>query len=116
MLGTGLGFALLTADAADAEGIAFANFSMQTEKTLAKICNAKLGVTNPLAIAADADAEFFAQALTACLDDDNVDGVVVTLSPTAANATPRTTQLLANAAKASFKPSLCAGPRPLPKA
>lgn len=104
MLGTGLGFALLTADAADAEGIAFANFSMQTEKTLAKICNAKLGVTNPLAIAADADAEFFAQALTACLDDDNVDGVVVTLSPTAANATPRTTQLLANAAKASFKP------------
>ena len=98
MLGTGLGFALLTADAADAEGIAFANFSMQTEKTLAKICNAKLGVTNPLAIAADAAAEFFAQALTACLDDDNVDGVVVTLSP------PRTTQLLANAAKASFKP------------
>ena len=104
MLGTGLGFALLTADAADAEGIAFANFSMQTEKTLAKICNAKFGVTNPLAIAADADAEFFAQALTACLDDDNVDGVVVTISPTAANATPRTTQLLANAAKASFKP------------
>lgn len=53
---------------------------------------------------ADADAEFFAQALTACLNDDNVDGVVITLSPTAANATPRTTQLLANAAKTSFKP------------
>lgn len=104
MLGTGLGFALLTADAADAEGIDFANFSAATEKTLSKICSANLGATNPLAIAADADAEFFAQALTACLNDDNVDGVVITLSPTAANATPRTTQLLANAAKTSFKP------------
>lgn len=58
MLGTGLGFALLTADAADAEGIDFANFSVATEKTLSKICSANLGATNPLAIAADADAEF----------------------------------------------------------
>ena len=64
MLGTGLGFALLTADAADAEGIDFANFSVATEKTLSKICSANLGATNPLAIAADADAEFFAQALS----------------------------------------------------
>ena len=56
----------------------FANFSAATEKTLSKICSANLGATNPLAIAADADAEFFAQALTACLNDDNVDGVVIT--------------------------------------
>lgn len=36
MLGTGLGFALLTADAADAEGIDFANFSVATEKRCQK--------------------------------------------------------------------------------
>lgn len=104
MLGTGLGFALLTADAADANRVPFANFSVQTERVLAKICSSKAAVTNPLAISADADAELFSQALSACLEDDNVDGVVVTLSPTAANATPRTAQLLANAAKTSFKP------------
>ena len=106
MLGTGLGFALLTADAADEQNVTFANFSVKTEKTLAKICSAKASVTNPLAIAADADAELFAQALEACLADDNVDGVVITLAPTADNATLRTAQLLSNAAKESFKPVL----------
>ncbi len=104
MLCTGLGFALLTADAADAQNIELADFSVDTEKTLVKICSSKTNVSNPLAIAADADAELFAQALRACLCDDNVDGVIVTLAPTAVNATPRTAQLLANAAKDSFKP------------
>lgn len=104
MLCTGLGFALLTADAADGQNVTPADFSLETEKALAKICSSKTSVPNPLAIADDADAELFAQALSACLHDDNVDGVVVTLAPTAANATPRTAQLLANAAKESFKP------------
>ncbi len=104
MLGTGLGFALLTADAADARGVAFASFSAQTEKALAAVCSTRAAVSNPLAISADADAELLAGAVSACLADDNVDGVVLSLAPTSANATPRTAQLLANAAKTSFKP------------
>lgn len=104
MLCTGLGFALLTADAADRRGVVPAEFSPETEKVLSKICGACAGVNNPLAVSADADPELFAQALRACLADDNVDGIVVTLAPTAANATPRTAHLLAAAAQDSFKP------------
>ena len=102
MLCTGLGFALLTADAADRRGVVPAEFSPETEKVLSKICGACAGVNNPLAVSADADPELFAQALRACLADDNVDGIVVTLAPTAANATPRTAHLLAAAAQDSF--------------
>lgn len=103
MLGTGLGFALLTADAADAEGIDFANFSVATEKRCQNMqCQPRRHQSS--GHCCRRRRRIFAQALTACLNDDNVDGVVITLSPTAANATPRTTQLLANAAKTSFKP------------
>ena len=112
MLTTGLGFALLTADAADANKVQAAELAPETEKALAKICNTKATVSNPLAIAADADPEYFAQALEACLADDNVDGVLITLSPTAANATPRTAQLLSNAAQDSFKPVIICWPAP----
>ncbi len=104
MIGTGLGFALLTADAADAARVVFASYSLHSEKELTKICRAADNVINPLALAADADPEVFAEVLEICLADDNVDGVIVSLSPTAANVTPRTAQLLGNLARNSFKP------------
>lgn len=104
VIANGLGFSALTADACDANGVRLATPSTATLEKLSKLIGTRLSLQNPLDMGADAPAERFAKALKTLLADENTDGVLVTLAPTAVTGTPKTATLLGEAAAKSHKP------------
>ena len=104
VLANGLGFASLSADAADAAGVQLAKFSAQTEREVASVLRHATALTNPIALPSDATPEAFSTVLHSVLADNNVDGAVISLAPTVVSETPRTAQLLSQIADNSFKP------------
>lgn len=104
VLGNGLGFAALSADAADAAGVVLAQWSAQTEHKMRNWLRSATSVTNPLVLPTDSTPEVFARALEAAVADDNVDGVIVSIAPTVLTQTPHTVQRIAKVASSTFKP------------
>lgn len=104
VLANGLGFASLSADAVDAAGVHLAEFSNDTQRKIKALLKPATTLTNPLTLGSDAAPEVFAQVLELVLTDNQVDGAVISLAPSAMTQTPRTVQLIADAADKSFKP------------
>ncbi len=73
----GGGLGVLTADAIEENGLELASFSKKTTSNLVGILPSYGSVGNPLDLIADADAERYKKAITALLDDSNVDSVIV---------------------------------------
>ncbi len=104
VLSNGLGFASLSADAADAAHVTLAEFSTDTQRKIQAFLKPATALTNPLTLGSDAAPEVFAEVLQLTLSDNQVDGAVVSLAPSAVMQTPRTVQLIADVADKSFKP------------
>lgn len=104
VVANGLGFAALSADAADAAGVRLAEFESSTQRRLRDLLNPATGITNPLILDSDAPPEAFARTLEMVLADGGVDGAVLSLAPNAVTSNPRTVQLVSTVANASFKP------------
>ena len=79
----GGGAGVLAADRAGDLGVEVADLSEQTIAGLDKILPPYWSRGNPVDILGDAGAEKYAAAVKACLDDRNIDGVLVMLTPQA---------------------------------
>ncbi len=104
VLANGIGFAALCADACDVAGVELAEFSPAMQRELRGLLGEASPILNPLTLGSDATPERFCAALKLALKEEGVDGVMISLAPSAVVRTPRTVQLIAEAADESFKP------------
>jgi len=74
---------IMTADAIEAHGLDFAVLGEDTKAQLAEKLPAAANINNPVDVLGDALADRYEFALDVVLDDDNVDAVVVLLTPQA---------------------------------
>ncbi|MCX8086161.1 MAG: bifunctional acetate--CoA ligase family protein/GNAT family N-acetyltransferase [Rhodocyclaceae bacterium] len=83
ILTNGGGPGVMAADHAADIGIPLAKFSEATLERLNAVLPPTWSQSNPADIVGDADPARYAAALTACLEDENVDGVLTILTPQA---------------------------------
>jgi acetyltransferase len=79
----GGGPAVMASDRAEDLGLALAELSEDTLRKLNDVLPPTWSHANPVDIVGDASAERYRQAVTACMQDANVDGVMVILTPQA---------------------------------
>ncbi|MFA5105932.1 MAG: CoA-binding protein [Candidatus Micrarchaeia archaeon] len=75
----GGGNGVLAADSVDQSGLELSQYSPETEKLMRGLLPAYANVGNPLDLIGDADALRFEQAINACMNDHNVDAIVVNI-------------------------------------
>ena len=102
----GGGPGVMATDLAVDMGVRMAELSAETITTLNAVLPANWSQGNPLDIIGDATAERYRAAVSACLADDNVDGVLVMLTPQAMTLPTEAAQAVIEVAKASNKPVL----------
>ncbi len=79
----GGGPGVMAADHADDIGIPLAQMSKETIEKLNAVLPSTWSKANPADLLGDADPARYATAITACLEDNNVDGVLAILTPQA---------------------------------
>ncbi len=102
----GGGPGVMAADRAADLGIPLAQLSAATIETLKPALPANWSHGNPLDLIGDADAGRYRIAVSACLADDNVDGVLAILTPQAMTEPANAAQAVIEAAKGATKPVL----------
>lgn len=102
----GGGPGVMAADRAADLGIPLAQLSVATIETLKPALPANWSHGNPLDLIGDADAARYRAALSACLADENVDGVLAILTPQAMTEPAEAAQAVIDAAKDATKPVL----------
>ena len=102
----GGGPGVMAADRAADLGIPLAELSARTVESLKGALPANWSHSNPLDLIGDADAARYAAATAACLADENVDGVLVMLTPQAMTDPASAAQAVIDAARDSSKPVL----------
>ena len=73
----GGGVGVLTTDSIEGEGLEIAKFSEDTKMALAKILPSYGTVANPLDLVADAGVEAYDKAITAMMNDPNIDAIII---------------------------------------
>lgn len=68
---------VMTADSLQDEGLTLAHLSKQTIETLDKVLPATWPRRNPIDLIGDAQTERYYEALAACIQDSNIDGIVI---------------------------------------
>ncbi|HQR04720.1 MAG: GNAT family N-acetyltransferase [Proteobacteria bacterium] len=94
----------MAADHAADIGVPLAHLSAKTLSQLDKVLPAMWPGSNPVDILGDAGPGHFTQALSICLSDSGVDGVLVILTPQAMTDPTRTARLLIEQAAHAHKP------------
>ena len=95
---------VMTVDAIERYGLALARLSPASEGRLAGGLPAAASWANPIDVLGDAPAERYQLAIETALDDPNVDGVIVMLTPQAVTEPERTARSIAHLARSSDKP------------
>lgn len=72
---------IIATDVTTSSGLELANFSHQTIEALQKYLPPTANIANPVDIIGDAPKKRYKDALTAVINDDNVDGIIVILTP-----------------------------------
>jgi acetyl coenzyme A synthetase (ADP forming)-like protein len=99
---------ILAADAIEGHRLTFAEFAKQTIENLKEKLPPAANFFNPVDILGDALADRFELALNVVLDDENVDAVMILLTPQAMTQPTATAQAVARVAKQkSNKPIFC---------
>ncbi len=93
------GAGIMAADAIEQQGLGFAKLNDDTIKKLASKLPAAANLYNPVDILGDALAERYEFALDVVLDDDNVDIVLVLLTPQAMTDAAATARAVVNIAR-----------------
>ena len=102
----GGGPGVMATDCAVDLGVRLAELAPTTIETLNTVLPASWSHDNPLDIIGDAGADRYRAAMQACLDDENVDGVLVMLTPQAMTKPTAAAQIVVEVAKTSSKPVL----------
>ena len=100
----GGGPGVMAADHADDIHIPLAELSEATLTTLNERLPATASKANPMDLVGDADPERYRIALTSCLEDENVDGVLVILTPQAMTDPTQAARVVIEVAKQTDKP------------
>jgi len=102
----GGGPGIIATDRAVDLGIAVPDLSEATQRRLKELLPIRGSVANPVDLLAGATPERYHDAVTACLADDNVDGVLTMLAPQASSEPLAVAEQVLAAAKTSEKPVL----------
>ncbi|HXF15543.1 MAG TPA: GNAT family N-acetyltransferase [Burkholderiales bacterium] len=102
----GGGPGVLAADHAADLGLPLAQLSAPTVQALSKTLPVNWSHGNPLDLIGDADAGRYETAVSACLADQNVDGVLAILTPQAMTSPVEVARAVVRSATASTKPLL----------
>jgi acetyltransferase len=94
----------MAADRAGALGLPLATLSPETKRKLERVLPANWSHGNPIDVIGDAGPERYRAAITACLEDRGVDGIVVILTPQAMTAPDDAAAAVIGAAAGSSKP------------
>ncbi|PKN62480.1 MAG: acyl-CoA synthetase [Deltaproteobacteria bacterium HGW-Deltaproteobacteria-15] len=89
-------------------GIELADFTEETREKLKESLPPTASIHNPVDVIGDADAKRYESAIRYSLEDENVDGAIVILTPTAAAEILVTAQIVPRVARDIKKPILCA--------
>jgi len=100
----GGGPGVMAADHASDIGIPLAKLSEPTVARLAEVLPATSSKTNPIDLVGDATPERYSAALEACLEDEQVDGVLTILTPQAMTDPTQAARTVIEAARKSEKP------------
>ncbi len=104
----GGGPGVLAADRAADLQLPLAEFAPETIASLSRALPANWSQGNPVDLIGDADAERYRAAVSACVADPNVDGVLAILTPQAMTAPADAARAVVAARKGSRKPLLAA--------
>jgi len=99
---------VMSTDRAEDVGITMATLSEASLAALDAVLPPHWSHANPIDILGDATSERYQQALAVCLDDGQIDGVLVILTPQAMTNPSQVAQCLIDGAKTSNKPVLAA--------
>jgi acetyltransferase len=88
-------------------GIVLADLSEETKKRLKEKLPPTASVNNPVDVIGDADAKRYEAAIRYTLEDENVDGAIVILTPAATAEILETAQIVPRVARDIKKPILC---------
>ena len=102
----GGGPGVMAADRAADLGIPLASLAPATVARLQRVLPSHWSHGNPVDLIGDADARRYGEAVSACLADDGVDGIVVILTPQAMTRAEEAALAVAAAAHGSAKPVL----------
>jgi acetyltransferase len=102
----GGGPGVMAADRATDLGIPLAELSPKTIDSLKTALPANWSHSNPLDLIGDADAARYAAAITACLGDENVDGILAILTPQAMTDPADAAGAVIESARGASKPVL----------
>lgn len=99
---------VMSTDRAEDVGIKMAELSDDSINALNAVLPVHWSHANPIDILGDATSERYQQALQICLKDDNIDGVLVILTPQAMTNPTQVAECIIDGAKDSKKPVLAA--------
>lgn len=98
---------IMAADAVESHGLDFARLSEETEKKLSENLPPAANIHNPIDVLGDALADRYEYALDVVIDDENVDAVIVLLTPQAMTESKKTAEAIVKISKEkSDKPIL----------
>lgn len=100
----GGGPGVMAADYASDIGIPLATMSEETRKRLDEVLPPTWSKGNPIDLVGDATPERYAAAISICLDDPEVDGLMVILAPQAMTDPTQTARVVIEMAKKTDKP------------
>ncbi len=97
---------IMAADAAEKAGFQVGSLSADASDALKKVLPASASVGNPIDVLGDADADRYAAAVKAAEEDEEVDAIIVLLTPQAMTHAKETALAVAEYAKNGKKPIL----------
>jgi acetyltransferase len=98
---------IMTTDAAIRHGLELSSFTNETNEKLRSALPPTAAIGNPVDVIGDATHERYEAALRAILEDDNVDGTIVILTPQAMTDVLETAEIVPRVSKDIPKPLLC---------
>ncbi|WMW21264.1 acetate--CoA ligase family protein [Methanolobus mangrovi] len=101
------GLGILTADACYNAGLSIASFEENTIERLREKLPAAANFYDPVDVLGDAGADLYEHALDVVLEDINVNGAIVLVSPQSMTDVPGIAEKVAEKIKKSKKPILC---------
>lgn len=98
---------IMATDASIRHGLEIAELSQETKNKLKKDLPPTANINNPVDVIGDATHERYEAAIQHVLQDDNVDGAIIILTPQAMTDILETAKIVPEAAKGTDKPILC---------
>ena len=97
---------VMSTDRAEDVGIQMAQLNPASLESLNTVLPPHWSHANPIDILGDATADRYQQALEVCINDDNIDGILVILTPQAMTEPTLVAEYIIDGAKTSHKPVL----------